>query len=125
MATHQSLFPPKYRPNVGGKWGDFGTFPDPIGKIASQACPACREMVLVGEYVIVFEAEEIEPGARGEEFERGLGEVLAANSGKHFVKLCLNCVEMQDVIGSIGFLAVRKLGGAPIAALLLFRQLDA
>lgn len=80
IAAHENL-PPRSCLNVGGKWGDFGTSLGPTTKIASQACPAYPDMVLMGEYIIVFKAEKIEPGARREEFESGLGQFPAADPG--------------------------------------------
>ena len=78
----------------------------------------------MGEYIVLFEPGEVELGPRGKEGKRCRRKGFPALAGEHLIKLFLDGMQVKDVICRISHLAVGQLGGTPIAALLLFGQLN-
>src|ERR1700752_1636476 len=78
----------------------------------------------MSENVVVLPALQIEPGPGGEELEAGLRQSLAALAGEHGVELLAQRAEMEQVGGRIGKLRIGQGRGAPVARLLLLRQVD-
>jgi hypothetical protein len=75
--------------------------------------------------VLLRPAGNIEQRARRKEIEAGLRKRGPALALEPFVELVLEGMEIADVARSIFALRLAELGGAPIAGLLLFRDLEA
>ena len=89
-----------------------------IGKLRHSSAVVC-ENILFGP------AREIEQGTVGKEIEAGLGEFNPAFADQALVQFLLECVKVADVARRIFALRVAQLRCAPVAGLLLLRDLDA
>src|ERR671911_469524 len=79
----------------------------------------------VREHVLVGPARKVELGALGQEREACPGERLPALARQHAVKALPDLMQMKHVARSIAELRLGELGGAPVGALQLLRQLKA
>ncbi len=76
------------------------------------------------ENVLGLPAAEIEPCPGGEEFETGFCKLGAAFAHQHGIEPFAQGVQMQDVGGGVGKLRLAQALRAPVARLLLLRQVD-
>src|SRR5918994_1182316 len=79
----------------------------------------------VREYVLVGPARKIELGALRQKRKASRRERLPALARQHAVEASPDLMEMKHVARSIAELRLAELGGAPVGALQLFRQLKA
>src|SRR5690606_21044467 len=79
----------------------------------------------VGKDVLVAPARQVEFGPLGQKREARRGERLAALARQHAIEPTPQLVEIEHVAGGVAELRLAQLGGAPVGALHLLRQLDA
>src|SRR5438270_182937 len=95
---------------------------------SAQRCLTIRSRVrasaIVREYVLLRPTGEVEQSTGGQEVEAGLGKRGAILASQPLVELVLELVEKAHVTGSIVALRVAELVGAPVAGLLLLRDVD-
>src|SRR6476469_9077298 len=75
--------------------------------------------------VVRIPACKVETDPFRQETKAGRRKLNSALAKKHGIQLSLQGVKVQDVGGRIGDLRIGQLGGTPVRALLLFREIDA
>src|SRR5687768_3607294 len=91
---------------------------------AQWRCASCLRIAAsdMGENVLFRPAGEIEQRPRRQEIEAGLRQLDAVLPRQALVELLLEGVEVAYIAGRIFALGIADLGGAPVAGLLLLRQ---
>src|SRR5690606_10896077 len=92
-------------------------------RIEAHACKRRRR--LMRKDIRILEAQKVEIGPGGEEFEAGLRQIPALLTHEHGIEPCLDRVEIEDIGGSILKLLLGQLCSTPVRALLLLRKLNA
>src|SRR6185369_8257660 len=82
-----------------------------------------QRLSVMGENVLFGPARNIEQRARRKEVETGAGKGRALLALEPLVELFLERMEITDIARRIFALSVRELVGAPVAGLLLLRNL--
>src|SRR5690242_13408143 len=95
---------------------------------AAQPCfLRCSRMASsdMGEDVDLGPSGEVERGTMRQEIETGLGQLDPAFAPQAFVEFFLQRMQIAHVGGRIFLLRIAELGGTPVRALLLLRQVMA
>src|SRR4051812_30050999 len=94
---------------------------------ALPGCPVRHQvwpLTIMSKNVLLGPTGEIEQGAGGEELKTGLGKRRPPLPREAFVELLLELVKIAHIARRIVALGVAKFGGAPVAGLLLLRDVD-
>src|SRR5512138_578617 len=83
-----------------------------------------RARLRMGKNILELPALQVEYGARGQEAEAGLGELRAPLPRQHRIELLAQRMQVQHVGGGVGKLRLAEAVSAPVARLLLLRQVD-
>ena len=79
---------------------------------------------LVGEYVLIVPAQQVELGALGQETETSFRDVHATLPGQHHVQLVPQRVQVQHIGGGVGQLRLAEGLRRPVGGLLLLGEID-